>query len=202
MSEYEGREQSQVKHQVLRKYLERFAYIIGSKLANAITYVDGFSGPWNSQSSSFSDSSFAIALGELRKARENLAAKYGKSFAVNCFFIEKDERAYKELESFARGVEDANIQTRNASLGDAIPDIVKFISGARPASFPFIFLDPKGWTGLELDLITPLLQLKPGEVLVNFMTSFIRRFIKSPDAATQRSFDRLFGTFRPDVTEL
>src|SRR5205085_1323750 len=35
------------------------------------------------------------------------------------------------------------------------------------------------------------------EVLVNFMTSFIRRFIQWDDPANQAGFDRTFGIFRP-----
>jgi len=46
---YERREQTQVKHYILRHYLERFAYIVGS-WSNSLTYVDGFAGPWNVQS--------------------------------------------------------------------------------------------------------------------------------------------------------
>jgi three-Cys-motif partner protein len=42
---YDGREQSLVKHFILEKYLQRFAHIIGS-WANTITYIDCFSGPW------------------------------------------------------------------------------------------------------------------------------------------------------------
>ena len=84
----------------------------------------------------------------------------------------------------------------------AVPDILDFVRRSNPSSFPFILLDPTGWTGLELDVITPLLRLKPGEVLVNFMTSFIRRFIKSPDPATQETFERLDGPFKPSISEL
>ena len=65
--DYAGREQSQVKHYILQHYLERFAHIIGSKWTT-ITYVDCFSGPWESQTKDHSDTSFAIALQELRKA--------------------------------------------------------------------------------------------------------------------------------------
>jgi len=68
---YEKREQSQVKHYILRKYLERFAHIVASRWSS-ITYVDCFAGPWNVRSPDFKDSSFAIAIEELRKARDTL----------------------------------------------------------------------------------------------------------------------------------
>ena len=42
--------------------------------------------------------------------------------------------------------------------------------------------------------IAPLLQLKAGEVLINFMTGHIRRFIESPQKLTQESFIKLFGS--------
>jgi three-Cys-motif partner protein len=77
---YEGREQTLIKHFLFGKYLERFAIIVGS-WADAITYVDGFSGPWNTRSSKLEDSSFAIALAELRKARDVL--KRTKSLSQN-----------------------------------------------------------------------------------------------------------------------
>ena len=69
---YEGREQTLVKHFILKKYLERFAHIIGYYW-DSITYVDCFSGPWQSQSKEYSDTSFAIAIEQLRQARDHLA---------------------------------------------------------------------------------------------------------------------------------
>jgi hypothetical protein len=44
-----------------------------------------------------------------------------------------------------------------------------------------------------MDTIRPLLQLKPGEVLINYMTSFIRRFIESKNPELVQGFDRLYG---------
>jgi hypothetical protein len=44
--------------------------------------------------------------------------------------------------------------------------------------------------------IAPLLNLKPGEVLINFMTEHIRRFIESPQRQTQESLVKLFGSDR------
>jgi three-Cys-motif partner protein len=72
---YDGREQTLVKHSVLKRYLQRFAYIIGSSW-NSITYVDCFSGPWNERSSTFSDTSFAIAIEQLRTARQQLSKDF------------------------------------------------------------------------------------------------------------------------------
>jgi len=89
---YAGREQTLVKHFILQKYLERFAHIIGSHW-DVLTYVDCFSGPWNARSENFEDSSFTIALKELRNARDT-HAKRGRSLQLRCFFLEKNRAAY------------------------------------------------------------------------------------------------------------
>src|SRR5437762_2349113 len=109
---YAGREQTLVKHFILEKYLERFAHIVGSHWGE-LSYVDCFSGPWNARSEKFEDSSFSIALTQLRNARDTLR-KRGRIIHLRCFFLEKNRTAYTKLKEFAEGVTDAKIETRNA----------------------------------------------------------------------------------------
>jgi hypothetical protein len=90
---YLRREQSQIKHVVLEKYLQRFAIIV-SKRTDGILYVDGFSGPWNSVSDDFRDSSFAIALSQLRLARDTVRERFGKVLQIKCIFLERDPNAF------------------------------------------------------------------------------------------------------------
>jgi three-Cys-motif partner protein len=189
---YLGREQTLVKHFILQKYLERFAHIVGAGW-DALTYVDCFSGPWNVRSDNFEDSSFGIALRELRKARDTHAAR-GRRLRLRCFFLEKQPAAYAQLEAFSTAISDAEVSTRNATLEDSIAEIVSFVTAGGQRSFPFIFIDPAGWTGFGMATIAPLLLLNPGEVLINFMTGHIRRFIDSPQDETQESFRSLFGS--------
>lgn len=189
---YVSREQTKIKHLILQKYLQRFAMIIGFKW-DTITYVDCFSGPWNVQSEDLQDSSFSIALGELQDARAQHGIK-GKSIKLRCLFLEKNPSAYAKLKEFADNAKNALVETRNCELRDAIDDIIVFIRKGGARSFPFIFIDPTGWTGFAMDEIAPLLRLDPGEVLINFMTSHILRFIESPDEVTQESFIKLFGS--------
>src|SRR5262249_56781332 len=75
-----------------------------------------------------------------------------------------------------------------------IGDVLAFVRQGGPSSFPFLFIDPTGWKGFEMELIAPLLQLRPGEVLITFMTDFIRRFIDHPDQQTREQFVALFGS--------
>jgi three-Cys-motif partner protein len=190
---YAGREQTLVKHTILRAYIDRFAHIVGS-FWDAITYVDCFSGPWNVQSSELRDSSFHIALEELRKAKAHLGEALGRDFALRCFFLERDPEAYRHLDQFARSVTDAEIATKNAALEDSVADILAFVGSRQNDAFPFVFIDPTGWTGFAMRTIAPLLQLRPGEVLINFMTGHILRFAEHSDPAIRQSFDDLFGS--------
>ena len=199
---YVGREQTLVKHLILQKYLERFAVIIGFRWST-LTYVDCFSGPWNVRSGELKDSSFAIALNELRKARDTHAAN-NKSLSLRCLFLEKDLEAFTRLKAFADGVTDAEVLPLNLELEEAVEEIAKFMRAGGSNSFPFIFIDPTGWTGFAMDVIEPLLRFNPGEVLINFMTGDIRRFATSPQQQTEQSFLRLFGTkeFKAEVEGL
>ncbi len=189
---YIGREQTLVKHLILQKYLERFAHIIGSRWST-LTYVDCFSGPWNVRSDDLRDSSFSIALNELRQARDTHAAK-NRNLSLRCLFLEKDHEAFERLREFAESVTDAEILPLNLELEDAVGEITSFLRKGGASSFPFIFIDPTGWTGFAMDLIEPLLQFNPGEALINFMTGDIQRFVTSPQHQTEESFLRLFGS--------
>jgi three-Cys-motif partner protein len=164
---YEGREQTLVKHFILRNYLFRLAIIVGS-WRKAINYIDCFSGPWNVRGENYEDSSFGIALAELRKARGTLAAR-SIALKLRCFFLEQDPNAFLKLSAFGEKATDVEVVTNNKRLEDAVEDILTFHRRA-VSGFPFIFIDPTGWTGFPLNTIRPLLNLKPGEVLINFMT--------------------------------
>ena len=190
--DYVGREQTLVKHTILKNYLERFAHIVGSRW-NSITYIDCFSGPWQAQSEELEDTSFSIALDMLRRARET-HLKRNHDLQLRAYFLEKDPTAYARLGAFADKVDDVEIATRNGELAGAIDDIVGFVNKARPPSFPFVFIDPTGWTGFGMETIAPLLRLRPGEVLINLMIEHIRRFIESPHEQTAESFADLFGS--------
>jgi three-Cys-motif partner protein len=189
---YDGREQTLAKHEVLRRYLQRFAFIIGS-WSESITYVDCYSGPWDERSEEFADTSFGIAIEQLRAAKSEL----GKNIRLRCFFIEQNKEAYRKLENFGLRFDDIEIETRNANFEDSVDDILDFVR-ADPKTFPFFLIDPKGWS-IPLDVIRPLLLHRPGEVLITFMLEFIRRFVDHREPGIQRTFDALYGALGGDI---
>ena len=85
---YDGREQTLAKHSILQNYLLRLALIVG-RWSKTINYIDCFSGPWNVRGDKYQDSSFGIAIAELRKAREKLA-ELSIVLKLRCFFLESD----------------------------------------------------------------------------------------------------------------
>lgn len=186
---YDGREQSLVKHQILERYLFRFALIIG-RTWQSITYVDCFSGPWKSQSEKYEDTSFAIAIKQLREAKKRLQDD-GIDLKLRAFFIEQNKDSFAQLKRYANEIQDVEIGVYNGTLEQAIDKIQTFIVASKGQTFPFFFIDPKGWTGFALDVIRPLLLVKPCEVLINFMTQHIIRFIDNEESRS--SFELLFG---------
>lgn len=181
---YEGREQAFIKHKVLESYLVPFAQIIGTKYPS-ISYVDCFAGPWESRSDQFKDTSFSLVLEKLREARQSLG-KRGRTVDLRCLFIESNKAAFEQLAKFCSEEIDIPVRPLKGEFQISIGNILEFLKES-PGTFAFCFIDPTGWKDIPLQQMVPLLRYQPGEVLVNFMTSFIRRFPDDP------SLDKLYG---------
>jgi three-Cys-motif partner protein len=187
---YFGREQTKAKHFILKRYLQALAFKVLH--FSDLTYVDGFSGPWETRQDDFADSSFMIAIDVLKDAQRRLAAM-GKRRRIKCFLCERDPEAYEKLAtavaSHHEPKQNFEIETHGGAFTDAIPRVSSFIGN----SFALIFIDPTGWTGYNFDLIQPILTARKTEVLINYMYDFINRAVSMPDAATVRSFDGILG---------
>jgi len=191
MSAYDDREQTRAKHFILRAYLQELAF----KVLHGwdVTYVDGFSGPWESKTDDLSDTSFMIAIGVLKDAQEKVTAQTGLRRKVKCFFSEKSARAHEQLAvavaPFDRPDEGFEIKTFQGEFVDAIEEIIQFVG----RSFPLIFIDPKGCTEYHFNRIGPLLAPSKCEVLINFMYGHISRFLTHPDERIIASLDPILG---------
>jgi three-Cys-motif partner protein len=178
---YRHREQTYLKHFFLERYLDRVGFNICS-FKDDFVYVDGFSGPWKSRDEQFDDTSFMIAIQKLRKVREGIERQGRQPPEIRCVFVEKDPKAFRELQLAVHGIADIEITPIPGEFEQVIPAILKAIR----QSFSLTFIDPTGWTGFGLQRITPILQHIPGEVIVNFMFDYINRSFGV-------SFDNLFG---------
>lgn len=188
---YAGRVQTAAKHFILKRYLQALAFKV---LTFAdITYVDGFSGPWEARTPDFADTSFMIAIQVLKDAQAKILERKGMRRAIRCFFSENDPKAYAQLTAAVDLHRNPGglfeIETYSGDFVDAVPQIKRTIGRA----FPLIFIDPTGWTGYPFDRIRPIFEYGRCEVLINFMYDFVNRFVASEDAATVASLDPILG---------
>ena len=191
---YSGREQTQAKHYILKWYLRALAYKVLT--FNNITYVDGFSGPWQTETEDFSDSSFMIAISTLLDVQEQIRARAepGRTNPrIRCFFSESDSETFRKLElavsRFHRPAAGFEVKTYFGNFEDAVDEIDAYIAG----SFPLIFIDPTGWTGYPFEKIKKLFLRPRCEVLINFMFDFVSRFSHSDDEKIVESLNQILG---------
>jgi three-Cys-motif partner protein len=189
---YSEREQTLTKHFLLRSYLQTLVYKLFHGGQKSITFVDGFSGPWKSQTEDFADSSFMIAINVLRAAHFQMR-EIGKPKTTKCFFVEKNAKSYtllkQAVERFHSPNDDFHIQTYHGEFESAADRIVEYVG----QSFALVFIDPTGWTGYTYSAIGPILKHEPGEVLINFMFDFVNRAAGMSDPKTIKSLDAIFG---------
>ena len=183
---YAGREQTLIKHKLLERYLSAAVPILGS-WADDLYYVDCLAGPWENVDPALSDTSFSIATEVLRRTKPLLRSR-GHNPSMRALLIERDTEAFVSLSSFANAVDDIDIQARNWDFAKNVDKIVQSV-GKRKRSFPFFFIDPTGWECAAIPVIKPLLQVEPGEVLINLMTSWISRFLSD----STKPFSNLLG---------
>jgi three-Cys-motif partner protein len=182
---YRGREQTFVKHLVLRSYLELVAYNILS-FRDEFVFVDGFSGPWKARTASYADTSFGIAIEKLRSVRDDFLGRF-KSKRLRCIFVEKGRGAFKKLSAAAAGAPDLQAQAIHGRFEDKVDEVRKLVG----PSFALTFVDPTGWS-FDLAKLAPLLR-QDGEVLVNFMYEHFRRFIDDERPDIRSSQNKPFG---------
>lgn len=183
---YADREQTLVKHTILKKYLAAFARIIGFGW-QSVTYVDCFSGPWSSHSAALADTSPGIAIKELRDAQAWLKARK-RVLHLNSLFIEEDPGAFAKLKGFLIEQKDIRASALPRRFEDSALEIQKFIRQSGQRNFTFFFIDPTGWKSIAIPTLEPLLKVRPSEVLINFMTSHVRRWVFTEGLG----FDKIF----------
>jgi three-Cys-motif partner protein len=190
---YAGREQTLAKHLILENYLQKLAYkVLQGRGDLPLAYVDAFSGPWESKTTDFADTSFMIAIRTLKEVHATVAAT-GRRRPVRLFFVEEDDATYAQLKAavatYNKPSSSFEIATFHGRFEDAVPHILRYIGRA----FTLTFVDPTGWKGYGFDKVGAVLRHAPGEVLLNYMYDFINRFTACEDPAIACTFDDIMG---------
>ena len=179
---------TEVKHRILREYLETWINVLGKQ---KVCYFDCFAGRGIYEDGS--DGSPIIAL----KTISNLKKKRTHIQDVVCTFIEKDVSNHNNLCQII----DAEI-SRDSDAYDSIiveppindefinvaSEITKKYNKLNPS---FFFIDPFGFSGVPFQTIKDILSIPKTEVFINFMIRDVNRFLNSSNH--QRSIEELFG---------
>lgn len=192
-AQYQGREQSYLKHRVLEEYLIVWGHKLGSLAQQRrvrLCYVDGFAGPWQAKDAALADTSIAVGLGALEAAAATWREK-GYPIDVDAYFVEKDPRAFASLDRFIQGRTGlVRAQAFPGEFGKHV-DTIRRLLGGDPG---FIFVDPTGWKGAAMRFIPPLLaDSRQRDVLVNVMFDHINRFKDDPRQFLREQMREFFG---------
>lgn len=185
---YRGREQAYVKHYFLASYLERLVHKVASRY-DQIVYIDGFSGPWQSESEEYDDTSLGIALRALRSAKASWGAQ-GRDVAMKAVLVEKSSKPHAALTSLQPLYPDVVIHPIQGNFCLLISQI---LSAVPQGAFAFVLIDPKGWR-IPIDQIASLLKRPNTEVVFNFMFDFINRAASMSNPAIGQGLNELLPT--------
>ncbi len=191
--EYEGREQTFLKHQVLKQYLSSWVQKLARTYQHGrivrLWYVDCFAGPWQAAGENLEDTSIAIGLRVLRVLREVIESMDHKVRA-SAIFIEKDPKSFQELKRFLNDRDTLiDVHAFPGEFGSNVDRINELVHGD-PA---FIFIDPTGWKGVGMRFIAPLLDQPRRDVLINVMFNDLHRFKGDPRDFLREQMCEFFG---------
>jgi spore photoproduct lyase len=188
---WEYREHTRVKHILLEKYLSAWMSILGSRNPK-ICYFDGFAGRGDYTGGTLGSPIIAL------KVADRHAQYFGKLF---CFFIEKDDDNFKNLENILER-EKSNIENWEEKIevrkekdefAEVIEEIFDYLEKERSILAPsFFFVDPFGFSGIPFRIIEKIVSNPKTEVFFTFMVRDISRFIEIPQL--RDSFVELFDT--------
>ncbi|MEJ2431763.1 MAG: three-Cys-motif partner protein TcmP [Pseudolabrys sp.] len=130
---YSGREQTKAKHFILKSYLQALAF---KALTFSDAYVDGFSGPWETRTEDFSDSSFMIAISVLLDAQRRFQERTNTRRTIRCFFSESNPEAFAELERAVEPFHKPDIGFEIKTFGGKFENAVSKIQDFVGSSFP------------------------------------------------------------------
>jgi three-Cys-motif partner protein len=189
------------KHEILRRYLAAWFPILTIGSYNKrVLFLDGFAGP--AIYSHGEPGSPIIALDTLvsHKVFDRLDHT---EFVF--FFIEKDEERFESLERelaafwTAHGGRPDNVRVHamNEEFAATASSLLGYLDEQKTTLAPtFAFIDPFGWSRVDLDVICRLLAFDKCEVFFNFMYDSVNRFVNHPNPTVQGHLSDLFGTDR------
>lgn len=170
----------------MQKYLDGWLRILGSQRPRVV-FVDGFAGRGEFDDGSEGSPLIAMRMGQ---ERSNICRE------MICIFVEKNENNFNNLKAVVKR-EQANypfvkVEIQNDEFSNVVTEILDDLEekGLRIAP-AFFFIDPFGFSGVPMPLISRIMTQKRTEVFITFMARDLNRFLFSDRA--QQSIAELFG---------
>jgi three-Cys-motif partner protein len=194
---YDGREQSQAKHDIYARYLIPFASKILHKWPT-LDVIDGFAGPWeNTDTEDLSDTSIGVSIKELSKVAENLRHSPAAP-KIRCIFNEADPSAYKLLKEFIDRSRPQYPLLKLMTFQGKFEQNATAIDTAANHQFRLLFVDPTGYSGFPPSCLKIFGVGRSQEIIVNMMRSFLVRQATGGHRDTHSNLVGLLGKARAD----
>jgi three-Cys-motif partner protein len=186
---WELEDHTRVKHQILKHYIDAWFPILNS-WKDRVIFVDGFCGP--GEYSCGSPGSPVIAL---RSFRDHRAAKGMKGTFL--FTDESKERIahLKGLIESENWPDNITIMVENCQFEEKATKLLDAVeSKKRAVLYPSLwFVDPFGWSGIPMRLLSRISRQPKSELFLNFMASFVNRFLFAESRRPDECYHDLFG---------
>lgn len=208
------KDHTHAKHEVLKKYIEPWvnkmtSYNKNSGTYNKIRVFDCFAGRGNysdienteAYNLEYLDTPANIP-GSPLLILDMLAYRKSQFEEADCILIEKNKENFEKLKEIISNTEEIpdkiNIHLTNGKFQEEVLDMVEKTGGSDYPSL--FFVDPFGFKSLNYDIITEIGSNRMSEMLITFMSDFMKRFMESPEH--KKALNRVFGTQRiEELTE-
>lgn len=182
------RQHTEVKHQILQKYLTSWARVLSSTNSR-IHYFDGFAGRGR-----YEDGEPGSPLLAMDTADRN--SDLFDEFL--CTFVEFDENNYDDLVEVVEEKEEecadaVEVIHQNAAFEEVVEEMIEELEDT-PILPSFFFIDPFGYNSMPFETVSDILNLRDQgvEVFLTFMVRDIRRFLQNE--GHEDSITRILGT--------
>jgi three-Cys-motif partner protein len=181
------------KLEILGAYLRAWFPILGrGRNFDRIIYIDGFAGP--GRYARGEDGSPIIAL---KAALGATNGQIQKPFEFH--FVERRRRVAATLKANIEHLKQTRALPANLEIHvherqtfeQAYKQHIRAHLQVHARAPAFALVDPFGWTGIPMAILSELMKRPSTEILVNFMFEEINRFINHPEQV--RNFDALFA---------
>lgn len=191
---WRSRQNTRVKHDILFEYLKGFIPVLSSNSQgepiSVVHYIDSHAGRGWYEGGEPGSPIVAMKVGQ--ELHEYLAGRRDVPVYLECYNVEHDRENFDSLKREIDAVRDRyrSVGVRNffGPFKDHSDEILGLIPSGQPT---FVFIDPFGYRGAELQEVLQFLQRPRSEAFVTFMSDLIGRWMtdKNRDEAMRGIFD-------------